>query len=513
MSKKLILVLVVFVFFFKFNLAQADVIIDEFVSHPNTGENEWVELFNNGGSSQDLSGWKLTELTSPNTTPVEVAWGPILSGNIPANGVLVFEVSGSKLNDGGDSIGLYDNSGNPVYRVTYGTASTVKNYSINLAAPSIGKSGALISGVWETDQDPTKGMVNPIPTSVPIGEGSLVSDNSNNNTSSSTSTTSATTTIATTETKSKVVEEPKIKTQITAKTLAFVGNPVEFKAGATGYSNEVLHFGKYFWNFGDGDSKEVNLADSQPFSRTYFYPGDYIVSLDYYSSNYEDVPDASDQITIKIIPADISISKVGDEKDFFVELTNNTGYSADISNWFLLSDAKSFMIPRDTILASKKTMIISPQITGFSIADKDTLKLMTPEREVAFDYAASVVPVPTGAENTVVGQDLTTAIAPTPSSVLPLAKGEMPKAEGVNSETDLPAQAGISAVNLAASAVSSTVATNDGTGSPQANSPARTGIILAVSFVFIGAAAAGVYFVRRKKIIPRAGNDFEILDE
>ena len=50
--------------------------------------------------------------------------------------------TGSHFND--PSIGLY-NGANLIDRVTYGTDSTVKNYSINLAAPGIGKSGALMN--------------------------------------------------------------------------------------------------------------------------------------------------------------------------------------------------------------------------------------------------------------------------------------------------------------------------------------------------------------------------------
>ena len=38
-------------------------------------------------------------------------------------------------------------------------------------------------------------------------------------------------------------------------------------------------------------------------------------------------------------------------------------------------------------------------------------------------------------------------------------------------------------------------------------------IIPIASFIFIGASAGTVYFIRRKKVIPKDGDDFEILDE
>ncbi len=459
--RKTLLVLVI-IFFSFFHLAHASVVIDEFVSHPNTGEKEWVELFNDNDSPQNLSGWKLTELTSPSTNPVQVDWLSPLSGSIPAHGVLVFEVSGTNLNDSGDSIGLYDNSNNSISRVTYGTSTTVKNYSIDLIAPGIGKSGALISGVWKSDQDPTKGLINAI--TPPSGGAGLVAASDSPDTSP---------TQPASDTKSKPVVEKKIRAQITANTLGYVGLPLELKAEAFGTGGEKLSFGKYFWNFGDGDSKEVNLADSQPFTHTYFYPGEYSVSLDYYANSYAENPDASSQIAIKIIGADIIISKVGDQNDFFVELSNNTDYSADISKWVLSSDTKSFVIPRNTIIGSKKELIISARVTNFSLSDKDSLKLITPEGEVAFDYAASLIPMPVAR----------TVLAKIPASA---------------TEIQIPA------TDLTSAAIQS--------GSEKNNS-SNFYLPALASIIFIGGSAGAAYFIRRRRIPTEAGNNFEILDE
>ena len=118
-------------------------------------------------------------------------------------------------------------------------------------------------------------------------------------------------------TQTKTVEIPKIKTKILAKTLVFVGIPIEFSANTTGYSNELLNYGKYFWNFGDGDSKETKANDTAKFFHTFFYEGEYTVALEYYQNYYSENPDASSEMTIKVVPVNISISNVGDEKDFF----------------------------------------------------------------------------------------------------------------------------------------------------------------------------------------------------
>jgi hypothetical protein len=125
--------------------------------------------------------------------------------------------------------------------------------------------------------------------------------------------------------------------------------------------------------------------------------------------------------------------------------------------------------------------MISPKITNFSIADKNTLRLSNEEGDVVSGYSF--------------------AAGKTPSSVLPLGKGETPKAEGVYSKADVPSQ------NLLASAVSADPLQNDPPNNP------NNIIVYCASFIFIGVSAFAVYFIRRKKLAPAFGNDFEILDE
>jgi hypothetical protein len=286
----------------------------------------------------------------------------------------------------------------------------------------------------------------------------------------------------TTETKTKIVEVQKIKTKIIGKALGFAGIPLSFDASVLGADGEPLRYGKYFWNFGDGDAKEVLVNNSGKFSHTFFYPGDYAVSLFYYSNYYSDVPDASDQITVKIVSADVSISRVGEEKDFFVELSNNTDYGVDLSNWLLVSEGKNFTIPRNTILSPKNKIIISPKISNFSFADKDTLKLINSEREVVFDYKASLIPSPLikgGSE----GGSLD-ATPPNP----PLSKERV--------QTVIPAD------DLPATVLQS---------SPESIS-SNSYLPIFSSIVFIGAGAGSVYLIRRRKVIPNEAKDFEILE-
>jgi len=147
-------------FAFAVSPSPGDIIINEFVSDGD----EWVELLNTTQNPIDLDGWVLTDLENPGEQSQNEVLNKNLNGlTIPANGIIVVDVT--DLNNPGDSIGLYStndftNPANTISRVTYGTGSTVLIFTADLTAPASGKSGAYISGVWQTDQTPTKGWFN-----------------------------------------------------------------------------------------------------------------------------------------------------------------------------------------------------------------------------------------------------------------------------------------------------------------------------------------------------------------
>ena len=157
---------------------------------------------------------------------------------------------------------------------------------------------------------------------------------------------------------------------------------------------------------------------------------------------------------------------------------------------------KSFLFPRNTIISSKQKIDISPKITDFSVADKNTLKLMDAEGDIIFDYNASATTTPT--VDKTLDAPHQEANSPSTSSVVNYVNDTIPAVKG-----------------LTATYLSNNVS-NDKTTQIFSF---RKIIIFIISFVFIGAAAYAVYFIRRKKFISNsvdgssAGNDFEILDD
>ncbi|TSC77613.1 MAG: Uncharacterized protein G01um101424_236 [Parcubacteria group bacterium Gr01-1014_24] len=446
---------------------------------------EWIEIRNPDGTDVfiDASTWRVYDGSANRTINGEVNFSitagsyVIFAGDkdtflLDHSGFsgVVYDTGITTLNNTGATLKLLDQNGSIVDSFTYASS---------MGGAGDGNSLQKVSGSW-VGATPTPGITNEISvtSTAPSGTGSLVYSSLSNDNSS---------TAATSQTKNKIAEEPKIKTQIAGRTLAFMGMPVELEGNAFGYSGEKLYSGKYFWNFGDGDSREVKMNDSQKFTHTYFYAGEYVVSLEYYLNYYGNVPDASDKIIIKVVPADILISGVGDEKDFFVELSNNTDYEADISKWFLLSDKKSFAIPRNTILEPKKKIIFSPKITNFSISDKNNLKLLNSQGESIFDYSSSIA-----------------LAAPVKTLIRPkISTNQDSGAVKMLEETP---DGQIPVENLPALVIQSDIIKND-------SGNMYTIIISLISIIFIGASAGAVYFLRQKKTIPNVGDDFKILDE
>ena len=218
--------------------------------------------------------------------------------------------------------------------------------------------------------------------------------------------------------------------------------------------------------------------EPEKFTRTYFYPGEYDVSLQYYANNYSAVPDATQKITVKIIGADILISRVGGEGGFFVELSNNTESPADLSGWILKSDAKSFVFPKNTLLGGKKKMTLSPRITAFEFSDKSSLRLLSAAGELVFDYVAFSKPV---------------------KKIAAPVKANPPKAAENIPQSFIPTQA-----VLAAAPILSEPAEKDGQ---------FPYLPVSIFVIFLAAASGGLYFVRRMKTPHIPGDNFELLDE
>jgi len=531
--KKLILVVIVVVFFYGFKLASAEVIINEvaWMGTSNSANDEWIELKNTGSSSVDLSGWILV---ADDGTPNIILSDKCTNLNINANSFLLLErtsddtVSGiladciytGALLDGGETLILKDGNRTEINKVEAssgwlaGDKDTKETMQWNgtswITATSTPKEQNSSSGNNENNSESGTGTGTETETETETGTGTGDEGDSDTDTDSSTGSSSSSGSAE----KEKVIINPTIKAKILAKTIAFVGLPLDIENGVLGYSNENIRVGRYFWNFGDGDSLET--ISSEKFSHTYYYPGEYTITLDYYlrTSFLTGVPDAINKITVKVLPLTVSISNVGDEKDFFVELTNNSDYDVDISKWILSSSSRSFIFPRNSSIPAKNKITLSPKITYLIIASKKDLKLITSAGDIAFDYNLSSEPI-------VITKKVSTSV-PTKSSVENSNLTENTATSTPEVQIPIP----VSSENLLEnipenlSLSASIISANQNTGDFKYSYLLWIGLIF-----FLGVGASAVYFLRRGRNNGSAqigsnnrnnsnvGNDFGVLDE
>jgi hypothetical protein len=509
--KKIILILAVIVFFCGFKLASADVIINEIMYAPDSGSSyEWLEIYNPDAGSVDLTDWRFFN-TESSSAPLRTSGSFILDSHSYA----LITGSSSSVSFSGQiftssSFSLPDNSLKyNTYKGVYSDSNKTKGdsvtYDTNIGgSKDSGNSLQLINGEWKASS-PTPGAVNQDSGDEGGGDVGEEGDEEDSNLASDEDSDSDS------ESETKVTATPTLKTKILAKTLAFVGQPVEFSLDVK-YGSLTYTTGKYFWNFGDGDSREV-INESGKFSHTYFYPGEYAVSSEYYRSYLSNVPDEVKKITVKVVPLTVSISKVGDAKDFFIELTNNSNYEIDISKWMINTNGKIFVFPKNTVILSKKQMTVSGKITGFVLGDEKNLKLISSAGDVVFDYN----PLPAPAE--IVAE--TPAPAPVKiSTAEPARNASQSDAGGVEDnniekvktpEVEIPDQVQISPTQilpdiLPATAVQSDIDIKENSNIYLFLSGLAGSLILSGGFV---------YFIRRNRVPANheEGSDFKILDE
>lgn len=147
---KLIAFLVVFLPLFVPNKVNAAVLINEI--SPST-DTEWVELYNDGDIGVDLTGYRLEDGNSVLTDDIN------LSGQISSKSFLVFNHAEGWLNNGGDTVKLYNNAtpSAVIDQYTYGDIDQSKS----VARIPNG------SGNWQTTSNVTNNSTNPTPTPSP----------------------------------------------------------------------------------------------------------------------------------------------------------------------------------------------------------------------------------------------------------------------------------------------------------------------------------------------------------
>lgn len=128
----------------------ASVLINEI--SPST-DTEWIELYNDGDLEINLNGYLLEDGNASKTDDL------ILSGIIPQKGFLVFNHNEGWLNNGGDTIKLYNNASPSaiIDQYTYGSVDSSKSVA---RIPNGSEN-------WQITSNVTNNSSNPNPTDAP----------------------------------------------------------------------------------------------------------------------------------------------------------------------------------------------------------------------------------------------------------------------------------------------------------------------------------------------------------
>lgn len=123
------------------NPAAEHIFINEFVSDPNLGEEEWVELYNDSAAAADLTGWFLEEGSEEETR---------VAGVIAPRGFFLIKSPKGNLNNSGDIISLFEQSGRLVDKVAYGKwndGNIADNAPVSYDNKSVGRRDYLKPGI------------------------------------------------------------------------------------------------------------------------------------------------------------------------------------------------------------------------------------------------------------------------------------------------------------------------------------------------------------------------------
>lgn len=376
--RTLFLILIIFSPF----ISRADVSISEIMYDPpgsDTGR-EWIEIYNDGGFSVNLSSWKFFE-EGTNHSLSAYQGGLILNSDsyavivsdpskflidYPEFSGMIIKSSWSSFNNSGESLALKDNSNSIVFEVTYigGTRANGDGYSLQYY------NGEWIAAV------PTPGMLNTNETN------SSEYQNTGSGGSSSSSSFEEAEKFKEPEASYKYKE---LTILMTRDNKAVVGVPYKLKLKIFDKKDVEIRVGRFVWNFGDGT--KIDVENKLEIEHTYKYPGKYVVFLDYSKRPFAYDEDASLRFVIDVIEPGLKIESV----DIYggIKIRNDSDIEKDISGWVISANNQNFILPPRTFILAKGNLQINPNSHGiFGLNQNSKIELFLPNGQLSFSYQA-----------------------------------------------------------------------------------------------------------------------------
>lgn len=376
-------------FFLAGTYAHASVVINEIAWMGTTvsANDEWIELYNDSSDTVSIAGWKLAAVDGTPTI--------VLSGSIAAGGYFLLErtdddtvpgidadqIFSGAIGNTGEHFKLTDAAGTVIDEVNQIGAWTAGDNSNKYTMQRKGNS-------WIT-AEPTPRAANKTIDSPPTTEPQDDQENSDDTSTDEELTTGAPSKSSTSK---KVYDEEKEETvtyaiETSIDSIVVAGIPTEFKILIS--KDDARQFqGIHAWNFGDGSSlvkNDYRRRDDFTVSHTYDYPGTYVVTFEYYTSNLHKDPQVSHRAVVEVIDPKLTISAIA--PGAYIELATVAEKEVDISGFILQTDKHSFILPENTVLLARSRLILSSNTIGIPITYNTSL--LTPDKKIASVYQQS----------------------------------------------------------------------------------------------------------------------------
>lgn len=345
------------------SISFAEVYINEIMYDPASGGSEWIEIYNSGNNSVDLSDWRFFN-NKDDSSPLRLQKG---SAVLVGGGYAVITTTSDWSSFSGVvfSSSQFSLPNDSSKYNTYKAISDSGKQIIDFVTYDTSLGGNKESG--NSLQKTNSGWISAVPTPGIIN--SQVSNSPSTTTIATTTTTTQTQTEETTTNNTSTNSgssahsspsplssiENKMEFEISAgrDRLTSVGSSIVFQVTPTKLQNISSNNITYSWSFGDGTSAQGNNL-----SHTYKFPGEYAVVANALYSDKQ----AVSRIVVKVANPKIILIRVPGG----VEVSNNSGVEINLENWNLVGQTKTFTFPKDTLLPNGKKVVFADEVTGIN---------------------------------------------------------------------------------------------------------------------------------------------------
>jgi len=353
-------------------------------SGTDTGH-EFVEIYNDGPETVDLTGWKFFEADTNHGLTVyagDTTLGPgeyaviadqaaQLALDFPGIGTLLD--STFSLNNTGETLAIKNAANVIVDQVAYSSASggSGDDMSINKIGmswvPRTPSPGASASSEVLDDDHSGSGDDEDTDTGDDDTEeitGDIGSDDIHETTGS----------VATKTDNDAKTKDPVYKLSLRTDAVSTAHDPTLFDGILTRNGARIIP-GKFLWSMGDGRTFQERRL--RRFSYAYDKPGTYLVVLEYYTNTFDEDPFLRVTKKIDVLSGDIQVQSIDSRGS--ITLANNEDKDIDLSEWRLVVPGDEFEFGNNTFILAGDTIAIPATVHQLHVTGSSPIVLHNPD--------------------------------------------------------------------------------------------------------------------------------------